>query len=102
MALLRDVRPRPRYLVQGETHPHVVARDGERYRSGLATTVTRLGLDDVVALDGRYLDTASLQRVVRSADIVRFLRTVGFTNVKNVKGGVLAWAREVDRSLPTY
>jgi adenylyltransferase/sulfurtransferase len=39
---------------------------------------------------------------VRSADIVRFLRTVGFTNVKNVKGGVLAWAREVDRSLPTY
>lgn len=39
---------------------------------------------------------------VRSADVVRFLRTVGFTNVKNVKGGVLAWAREIDRSLPTY
>ena len=39
---------------------------------------------------------------VRSADVARFLRTVGFTNVKNVKGGVLAWAREIDRSLPTY
>jgi molybdopterin/thiamine biosynthesis adenylyltransferase/rhodanese-related sulfurtransferase/molybdopterin converting factor small subunit len=40
---------------------------------------------------------------VRSADIVRFLRDdVGLKNVKNVKGGILAWAREIDRSLPLY
>lgn len=38
----------------------------------------------------------------RSADVVRFLQSVGFTHVKNVKGGVLAWAREIDPSLPTY
>ena len=39
----------------------------------------------------------------RSADIVRFLRDdVGLKNVKNVKGGILAWAREIDPSLPTY
>lgn len=38
----------------------------------------------------------------RSADIVKFLISVGFTNVKNVKGGTLAWSREVDPSVPTY
>ena len=39
----------------------------------------------------------------RSADIVRFLRAdIGLKNVKNVKGGILAWAREIDPSLPVY
>jgi adenylyltransferase/sulfurtransferase len=38
----------------------------------------------------------------RSADVVRFLMSVGFKNVKNVKGGTLAWSREVDPSVPTY
>jgi len=39
----------------------------------------------------------------RSADIVRFLRDdVGLKNVRNVKGGILAWAREIDRTLPVY
>ncbi len=39
---------------------------------------------------------------VRSADAVRFLREMGFRKAKNVKGGILAWAREIDPSLPTY
>ena len=39
----------------------------------------------------------------RSADIVKFLRNdIGMKNVKNVKGGILAWAREIDPSLPQY
>ncbi len=39
---------------------------------------------------------------VRSADAVLFLRQMGFKKVKNVKGGILAWAREVDPSVPVY
>jgi adenylyltransferase/sulfurtransferase len=39
----------------------------------------------------------------RSADVVKFLRDdIGMKNVKNVKGGILAWAREIDPSVPTY
>jgi adenylyltransferase/sulfurtransferase len=39
----------------------------------------------------------------RSADIAKFLiDDIGFKNVKNVKGGILAWAREVDPTVPTY
>jgi len=39
---------------------------------------------------------------VRSARAVALLRKAGFARAKNVKGGILAWAREVDPSVPTY
>ncbi|MCB1326345.1 MAG: molybdopterin-synthase adenylyltransferase MoeB [Spirochaetales bacterium] len=38
----------------------------------------------------------------RSARAVDFLRAQGFENVKNLVGGINAWAQEVDTSLPTY
>ncbi len=39
----------------------------------------------------------------RSADITRFLiNDIGLKKVKNVRGGILAWAREIDPTLPTY
>ena len=38
----------------------------------------------------------------RSADVTRLLLSAGFNNVKNVKGGVEAWATEIDPSLPIY
>ncbi len=38
----------------------------------------------------------------RSARAAEFLRAQGFTNVLNLKGGVRAWAEEVDPSQPTY
>ena len=38
----------------------------------------------------------------RSAKAVEFLQSQGYTNVKNLKGGVLAWSREIDPSMPTY
>ena len=38
----------------------------------------------------------------RSARIVQFLRASGFSNVLNLKGGVLGWRAEVDPSLREY
>lgn len=38
----------------------------------------------------------------RSAAIVQNLDKNGFTNVYNLKGGILAWAREIDTNLPSY
>ena len=38
----------------------------------------------------------------RSAKAVKFLREAGFEKVKNLKGGILAWADEVDPSVPKY
>ncbi|HXY41685.1 MAG TPA: ubiquitin-like small modifier protein 1 [Vicinamibacteria bacterium] len=38
----------------------------------------------------------------RSARAIQLLRQAGFRRLLNLRGGVLAWAREVDPSLPTY
>ena len=38
----------------------------------------------------------------RSADAIRFLQTVGFKKLWNLKGGILAWANEVDPRMPKY
>jgi len=39
----------------------------------------------------------------RSGDIILWLeKNHGFTNLYNLKGGILAWAKEVDTSMPTY
>jgi rhodanese-related sulfurtransferase len=36
---------------------------------------------------------------VRSANICNYLESQGYTNVYNVKGGILAWINEIDPSL---
>lgn len=38
----------------------------------------------------------------RSANAVQFLIANGFKDVRNLKGGILAWSREIDPSMPTY
>jgi len=38
----------------------------------------------------------------RSARAVTRLRELGFENVWNVSGGIIAWAREIDRAMPEY
>ena len=39
---------------------------------------------------------------MRSADAVMFLLQQGFTNVKNLVGGIDAWSVEIDQSVPRY
>ena len=39
---------------------------------------------------------------IRSRQVALFLEHHGFSNVVNLKGGLDAWARHTDTSLPTY
>jgi glycosyltransferase involved in cell wall biosynthesis len=88
LANLVDLDPRPRYLIAGATHPNVRAASGESYRDGLVDLVRRLGLEDVVEFDDRYLDRKSLARLVRSADLV----VLPYASVEQVTSGVLVEA----------
>jgi adenylyltransferase/sulfurtransferase len=38
----------------------------------------------------------------RSAKATGFLRSIGFKNVRNLQGGILAWIDQVDPSQPKY
>ncbi len=39
----------------------------------------------------------------RSADVIQYLeKNNGFTNLNNLKGGILAWSDEIDPSIPKY
>jgi rhodanese-related sulfurtransferase len=38
----------------------------------------------------------------RSAQVAKFLDAHGFRSVSNLTGGILAWSRDVDSSVPTY
>jgi sulfur-carrier protein adenylyltransferase/sulfurtransferase len=42
------------------------------------------------------------KRGSRSARAIEILSSAGFKKMKNLKGGINAWAEEVDRSLPLY
>lgn len=56
------------------------------------------------------LDKISKDRMVvvhcrsggRSSTIVSVLESMGYENVYNLKGGILAWVAEIDPSLPAY
>jgi adenylyltransferase/sulfurtransferase len=39
---------------------------------------------------------------MRSAKAIAFLKQQGFKKLRNVQGGILAWAERIDRSMPTY
>ena len=39
---------------------------------------------------------------VRSRDVLIEMQELGYTNVKSLDGGILAWIRDVDQTLPSY
>lgn len=70
LAELRDLDPAPRYVVHGQTHPRVAAREGESYRDSLRARARSLGVADLVEFDDGYVDTESVLESIREADVV--------------------------------
>jgi glycosyltransferase involved in cell wall biosynthesis len=85
---IADMRPLPRYLIAGATHPHVKQDSGETYRNSLMALTQSLGLGSMVEFDDRYLDRRSLARLVRSADVV----VLPYESAEQVTSGVLVEA----------
>ena len=56
----------------------------------------------VSELDSSKEIVAHCRSGVRSAKAVDFLRQAGFKNVRNLAGGILAWADRVDPKMPKY
>jgi glycosyltransferase involved in cell wall biosynthesis len=85
---LDDLDPRPRYIVRGRTHPHVIEREGEAYRESLAALAADLSVADRVRFDDRYLATDEVLAGVRDADVV----VLPYSSRDQVVSGVLVEA----------
>lgn len=85
---LTDMRPLPRYLIVGATHPNVRRESGEDYRAGLISLTDELGLNEVIEFDDRYLERPDLARLVRSATAV----VLPYKSAEQVTSGVLVEA----------
>lgn len=82
---LRALNPAPRYRVVGQTHPRVLAREGEAYRTALVARATARGVDDLVSFHPTYLDVSALNRTVAGADVV----ILPYQSREQVTSGVL-------------
>ena len=60
----------------------------------LPNSLEKLNRDDEIV--------ALCHRGMRSADAVGFLLQQGFSNVKNLIGGIDSWSIEIDSSVPRY
>jgi glycosyltransferase involved in cell wall biosynthesis len=70
MARLHDLVPKPEYVIAGQTHPKVLAHEGDAYRHSLIRRVALNGVADTVVFDNSYRDLASLSQLINSADVV--------------------------------
>ncbi len=70
MAELRNSVPDATYTVVGQTHPKVLAHEGDIYRDRLNALIVKLGLSASVTLDAEYYDDLRLAATVATADVV--------------------------------
>lgn len=57
------------YFVLGATHPHLLAREGERYRQGLEKLAEDLGVKDNVVFHNQFATMDELREFIGAADI---------------------------------
>ena len=75
------------YLVLGATHPQLIAREGERYRLGLARMADDLGVKDHVIFYNRFVTLDDLKEFIGAADIY----LTPYLNEAQVTSGTLAY-----------
>jgi len=61
-----------------------------------------LRLDELDELDKNQLIILHCKAGGRSMQALQLLKSAGFSNVKHVLGGVLAWAKEIDQEMTVY
>jgi sulfur-carrier protein adenylyltransferase/sulfurtransferase len=93
-------------LDAGETPLILDVREPNEYQINRIAGSTLIPLGE---LPRRYQELPRDREIIaqckmggRSAKAQDFLKSVGFTNVKNLKGGILEWIDKVDPSQPKY
>ena len=76
------------YVVLGKTHPNVRKEYGEKYRTGLVALVDKLGLQEHVIFDDRFVSLEELCAWLMAADIY----ITPYLNEAQIVSGTLSYA----------
>jgi glycosyltransferase involved in cell wall biosynthesis len=76
------------YLVAGATHPHILRREGDRYRASLQTLAREVGVESQVIFHDRFVSPEEMAEFIGAADIY----ITPYRHEAQVVSGTLAYA----------
>jgi glycosyltransferase involved in cell wall biosynthesis len=76
------------YLVAGATHPHILRREGDRYRASLQALAKELGVESQVIFHDRFVSPEEMAEFIGAADIY----ITPYRHEAQVVSGTLAYA----------
>jgi len=76
------------YIVAGATHPHILRRDGDKYRDGLKALAKELGVEAQVIFHNRFVSPEEMVEFIGCADIY----ITPYRHEAQVVSGTLAYA----------
>jgi glycosyltransferase involved in cell wall biosynthesis len=76
------------YMVAGATHPHVLRRDGDRYRARLQALAKEVGVESKVIFHDRFVSPEEMVEFIGAADIY----ITPYRHEAQVVSGTLAYA----------
>jgi glycosyltransferase involved in cell wall biosynthesis len=83
------------YVIAGATHPHVRAREGDRYRDQLQALAGELGVEREVIFHNRFFSPQEMASLVGSADIY----ITPYCHVAQAVSGTLAFAMGAGKAI---
>jgi glycosyltransferase involved in cell wall biosynthesis len=87
--------PSARYVVLGATHPELLRREGEAYRTKLMRLADALGVSESVQFVDRYVTRTELGTWLEAADIF----VTPYPNREQIVSGTLAYAMSAGKAI---
>jgi glycosyltransferase involved in cell wall biosynthesis len=76
------------YIIAGATHPHILRREGEKYRSSLQALAKEIGVESQVIFHNRFVSPEEMVEFIGAADIY----ITPYRHEAQVVSGTLAYA----------
>ncbi len=76
------------YIVAGATHPHILRREGDKYRAGLQALAKKMGVESQVIFHNRFASPEEMAEFIGAADIY----ITPYRHEAQVVSGTLAYA----------
>ena len=83
------------YAIVGSTHPDLVRREGEAYRTGLVDRVRTLGLEGHIRFVDRFVGRVELTRWLEAADVF----VSPYPNLDQAVSGTMSYAMGAGRAI---